>query len=136
MSLPGMKRCTKCVPPRDLPVDQFHRNRARPDGRAAYCRDCLNASFKVWRANPNRGLNRPEKRDGNGLVRCQLPRVPNDREMMLVHATDDICGAVLFPRERLQHLAEMHGVSAERFDRFFLEAEPVEDDGTAAEVRR
>jgi hypothetical protein len=42
-----VKRCCSCR--RDLPLEEFHRARTRPDGRQSYCRDCGCARAKTWR---------------------------------------------------------------------------------------
>lgn len=43
--MPGLKRCPKCGEIK--PLDQFHADRRRHDGRSAYCRQCRSAARKV-----------------------------------------------------------------------------------------
>jgi hypothetical protein len=47
------KHCPGCN--QDLPIDQFHRNKARYDGRASHCRTCKNAQTRY----------KPEKYDAS-----------------------------------------------------------------------
>jgi hypothetical protein len=52
-----MRRCTcrEHEGPNPLPETGFHRDRARPDGLAAYCKECARQSARRWRkANPDK----------------------------------------------------------------------------------
>ena len=55
LPFPGLeptKRCTKCGAL--LPLDQFHRNRSRKDGRQSLCKPCNIERNKRWyRENPD-----------------------------------------------------------------------------------
>lgn len=43
-----MKICTECK--RELPLEKFHRNRGRPDGRVGMCKDCRNMIARIKRS--------------------------------------------------------------------------------------
>lgn len=45
-----MKRCTSCKA--DKAVDDFHKNRSRPDGLAAACKPCARSFMRAWSKTP------------------------------------------------------------------------------------
>lgn len=51
MPNPQSKRCPKCDQPK--PIEDFHKNRARKDGRQSICKTCMNKATRLWaRTNP------------------------------------------------------------------------------------
>lgn len=51
------KECARCEQVK--PLEDFHRRRARPDGRQSYCKVCNRAADRTWRgANPERKAER------------------------------------------------------------------------------
>jgi hypothetical protein len=45
---PGKKGCARCL--RQLDFSQFHRNARTLDGLQGWCKECMVASTKAWRA--------------------------------------------------------------------------------------
>ena len=43
------KKCTKCG--RELPVSEFHKNKAQKDGLQTYCKECQKESYKLYSEN-------------------------------------------------------------------------------------
>jgi len=41
------KWCWQCR--KYLPLDEFNKNKSRPDGLGAECRECANASYNKWK---------------------------------------------------------------------------------------
>lgn len=75
-----MRPCTRCR--RDLPVEQFHRNLNRRDGREGTCRDCA-ADRKLLRRY---GLSRDEHQrlmDEQGRV-CAICGVDESAALLVV----------------------------------------------------
>jgi len=68
-------------------------------------------------------------RRGVGLVRCQLHRLPDPREVFLSSPTR--CGALVFADRRAEHLHGVHGytmpMDADAVSGCFGPVEPVED---------
>jgi hypothetical protein len=61
-TLPQEKTCTRCGETK--PVEAFHRNRRRKDGRQTCCKDCNNAQARAWeRANRRRAAANRRKWD-------------------------------------------------------------------------
>jgi len=48
------KRCPRCV--QELPFDQFHRNKAMPDGFQSYCKECSNQVRREYEARNSEAL--------------------------------------------------------------------------------
>lgn len=57
------KICPKCG--EDKSLDLFHNNRSRPDGKACWCKACLNANNKLY----NYGLKGPGQDSPRTVVR-------------------------------------------------------------------
>lgn len=52
-----MKQCSKCKEHKEL--DTFSNEKAKPDGKAAYCKPCSRSTATAWaRANPERKIAR------------------------------------------------------------------------------
>lgn len=73
------KRCTRCD--RRLPLDAFHRDRSKRDGRVSRCRDCLSA---IRRARRRQTAAKRRERDRAALAANPTARRSRRRQAAAV----------------------------------------------------
>lgn len=130
-----------------LPLSAFSRKTNARDGRQAVCRGCMSsrAGFSVglgtrsrwdreraaatWRTRePGEVLReRAELREGHGLLRCQLPRMPEIAELHLSGRDVPPCAALVFMHEAEAHLRDLHRVEDVTADLIVKCMRPVAD---------
>ena len=130
------KRCPDCG--EDKPLDAFHRNSRRLDGRALYCKDCATArrraSYAQQRASLGRDVRRPRAPEDlpDGVMRCHdceavLPLTEFPRNKRRPNGRHPYCKPChnargkeskerLFGGSRHYHLMRRYGIGAAEVD--------------------
>lgn len=117
---PDLSMCSVCSAP-----SRYQRRAAKERGR------------ETWRQKDRRELLRDRSglREGHGLLRCQLPRVPELAERHLAGRDVPPCASLVFPREMAAHLRDVHrvaDVTTELLTEAFHAVEDVSDKEDAA----
>ena len=96
------KHCPKCE--KEVPLENWSRNKARKDGLASWCKSCMNEYHRRWRANP-------EVKKRQAELAAQRYAAMSDEERKEYNLS-----GTLRRRERGYHLHKKYGLSLDEYD--------------------
>lgn len=90
--MPDTKQCSNCK--RKLPMSDYHRDRTRPDGLKAYCKDCISEFSKEYKSRSDvkaRARERYKSKDWLKLHRAKTAVYHAVKRGELRPVSDHIC---------------------------------------------